>query len=482
MKLVQFFLVLLFAGPITASAEHSASLEQSLQFVETWLDAQQAYGDFPGLSAGIQHDQELIWTRAWGEADREQNKPATIDSIYSICSISKLFTAIAVMQLRDAGQLSLDDAITEYLPSYDLEQSHPDGPDVTIWGLLTHSSGLPRESDHPYWSPPDYPFPSSEEVRDHLSDQAALYPAQTYFQYSNLGLSLVGEIVAAVSGLPFDEYVRQKVLAPLGLENTRSTLPQGNEGEKLAIGYAAKDRQGERARLPIFQARGIAPAAGFSSNVPDLADFAAWPFRILAGRDQEVLRGNTLREMQRVQWMDPKWETTRGLGFGVYRFEGVTSTGHSGACPGYRSTLRLHPSDRLAVVLLSNAGEEDLPLELYASRIYQILQPALTRKQDVQMADDGAELDRFVGTYDYAPWGGEIAVIRWQAGLSMVFLPSDNPLDSLEELRQKEGPRFVRMRDDGEEGEEIRFEIDGPGPASALWQHSNPWPRLELDD
>ena len=150
----------------------------------------------------------------------------------------------------------------------------------------------------------------------------------------------------------------------------------------------------------------------------------------------------------------------------------------------YRSTLRLDPSDRLAVVLLSNAGEEDLPLELYASRIHQILQPALTRKQEVEKADDGADadLDRFVGTYDYAPWGGEIAVIRWQEGLSMVFLPSDNPLESLQELRQKEGPRFVRMRDDGEEGEEIRFEIEGAGSASALWQHSNPWPRLELGD
>ena len=294
---------------------------------------------------------------------------------------------------------------------------------------------------------------------------------------------MIGEIVAQVSDQPFDEYVREKLLEPLGLENTRPVLPEGAEGTNLAIGYAARDRHGQRARLPFFQARGIAPAAGFSSNVLDLADFAAWQFRILAGRDQEVLRGNTLREMQRVQWMDPDWTTTRGLGFGVYRFEDTTFTGHSGACPGYRSTLRIHPGERIAVVLMSNAGEENLPLELYASRIYQILQPALSRDEEDELTsnDDGIELDRFLGIYSLAPWGGEIAVVRWQKGLAMMLLPNDDPLETLQELRHQEGAIFVRIRDDGEKGEEIRFETDEAGRATVLWQHSNPSPRIESE-
>ena len=183
MKLIRICLFLLLASSTAAKAEPGASLEQSLQLVETWLDAQRAYNDMPGLSASIQHDQDLIWSQAWGSADREGGVPAGVDSIYSICSISKLFTAIAVMQLRDEGRLSLDDAISDHLPWFDLKQSYPDGPAMTIWGLLTHSSGLPGESDHPYWAPP-YPFPSSEEIRDRLSEQQTLYPAQTYFQYS----------------------------------------------------------------------------------------------------------------------------------------------------------------------------------------------------------------------------------------------------------------------------------------------------------
>ena len=145
----------------------------------------------------IVHDQDLIWSRAWGSADLEANKPAEPDTIYSICSISKLFTSVAVMQLRDEGKLKLDDPVEKHLPWFDLKKTFPDSPPITIEGLLTHSSGLPRESDHPYWTGPDFPFPTREQIIERLSNQETLYPAETYFQYSNLGLTLAGEFAVA---------------------------------------------------------------------------------------------------------------------------------------------------------------------------------------------------------------------------------------------------------------------------------------------
>ena len=96
------------------------------------------------------------------------------------------------MQLRDQGKLRLSDRVSEHLPFFDLKQKHEESTPITIEGLLTHSAGLPREADYPYWSGPEFDFPTKDEVIERLSDQETLYPSQTRYQYSHLGLSLAG--------------------------------------------------------------------------------------------------------------------------------------------------------------------------------------------------------------------------------------------------------------------------------------------------
>ena len=103
--------------------------------------------------------EEVLWIGGFGSADVAAGRPADAGTIYSICSISKLFTSVAVMRERDAGKLSLDDAVGKRLSWFRLKRAEGEG-DVTIEGLLTHASGLPRESDYPYWSPPDFRFPT----------------------------------------------------------------------------------------------------------------------------------------------------------------------------------------------------------------------------------------------------------------------------------------------------------------------------------
>ena len=185
-----------------------------------------------------------------------------------------------------------------------LDYRIPSGTGVTI-------PGLPRESDYPYWTGPDFPFPTHEQIVERISKQRTLYPAETYFQYSNLGLTLAGEVVAAASGMPYADYVRLNILEPLGLASTTPEIPAAERGGRLAAGYGAPKRDGGRAAMPFFQARGVAPAAGFASTVEDLARFAQWQFRLLRGGVTEVLKANTLREMYRVHWVDPDFETHR---------------------------------------------------------------------------------------------------------------------------------------------------------------------------
>lgn len=232
-----FHLLLVFICTFPALSEEQTKpdFSEAIRLIDTWLEAQRDYDHLPGISVAIVTDQEILWSKGYGMADLEKKAPSSPDTIYSICSISKLFTSVAIMQLRDAGKLRLEDLVSDHLPWFNLKQQYPDTGPITIRSLLTHSSGLPRESDYPYWSGPDFPFPSSEQVKAKLGTQKTLYPPSTYHQYSNLGLTLLGEIVAEVSGVPYPQYIQQNILIPLQLADTLPELPESLWRGKLAI-------------------------------------------------------------------------------------------------------------------------------------------------------------------------------------------------------------------------------------------------------
>ena len=359
--------------PATGGADDDTGhdLANELALLESWLAAQRAYDRLPAVSAAIVHDQELLWRGAFGYADTERKQPAAADTIYGICSISKLFTGIAVMQLRDRGKVRLDAPVAELLPWFDIEQAHADSPAITLEGMLTHSAGLPRESDSPYWMGPDFPFPTRSEIRAKLSSQSTLYPASRYYQYSNLGLTLAGEVVEQVSGRDYETYVREEILAPLGLADTDTGFPTDEREPRIATGYAFPDREGVIKPLPRYDTRGITPAAGFASTALDLARFASWQFRVRAGAENPVLSGNTLREMQRVHWMDWDWKKSWGLAFGVYRIGERTLTGHGGSCPGFNTRLYIDPVSLYGVAVLANRNSANV--DEYASTMLDIL-------------------------------------------------------------------------------------------------------------
>ncbi len=453
----------------------SRKLANALRLLETWIEAELAYKRIPGMSAAIVHDQEVVWAHGFGFADLESRTPATPQTIYSICSISKLFTSIAVMQQRDAGKLRLDDAIGDHLPWFNIEEAHADSGRATLRGTLTHSAGLPRESAHPYWTGPEFLFPTRDQIMAGVAGQQTLYPADTYFQYSNLGLTLAGETVAAVSAQPYAEYIQQHILNPLGMSSTTTEIPADQAGGRLAIGYGPTPREGARPRLPVFQARGIVPAAGFASTVEDLAKFASWQFRLLASGDDEILDANTLREMHRVHWVDADWSTHWGLGFAVSRRDDATFVGHGGSCPGFRSTVTLQTSDRVAITVMANAMGVN-PGQV-AQRAYELVAPALIAAAagdddttDASVTDD-ADLERYLGLY--RSYWGESAIVRWEDGLAAVGLPTEDPLGNLTKLEHVDGHTFRRLRDNGQPGEDWVFVVNGNGDVTRLQQHGN---------
>jgi CubicO group peptidase (beta-lactamase class C family) len=186
-------------------AEHP-EVASSTRLFDAWIGSQMAYRGLPGMSVGIVDDHDLIWAKGFGYSDVEKKIPATPHTIYRVASVTKLVTATAIMQLRDAGKLHLDDPIATYLPWFTIRQRFPEAPAITIRHLLTHTSGLPRDAAFPYWM--DNNFPSREQLIESLPNQETVFPPETKWKYSNLALSLAGEIVAVVSGEPYEVYIR----------------------------------------------------------------------------------------------------------------------------------------------------------------------------------------------------------------------------------------------------------------------------------
>jgi D-alanyl-D-alanine carboxypeptidase len=432
-------------------------VRSGIDLLSAWIEGQMAYRGLPGLSFAVVHDQELVWSRGFGWADVERRVPATAETLYRVASITKTFTATAILQLRDAGKLALDDRVRDILPWFTPSTARPDAPPITVRHLITHTAGLPRESPFPYWS--EVTFPSIEEIRAAAAGQSCILPTETRWKYSNLGLVVAGEVVAAVSGLPWASYVRRHVLEPLGMHDS---VPEGVPADhpRLARGYARRLPNGERQISPHSHVRGVSAAAGLATSVSDLARFA-----MLQLRDDglPVLRGSTLREMQRVHWLEPEWQAGWGLGFHILRVQNRTLVGHGGVLRGYRSEFRFSPVDRVAMIALINA--DDGETRLIVEKAFEWLAPAITRAATppAPPALPDPAWQRYVGRYRSA-WGDSQVLVH-NGRLTWIGPNLPDPMLAPATLVPVREHTFrVETKDGfGLPGELIVFEMDGDG-------------------
>lgn len=438
-------------APAPATPKHLYS--DALTLIDVWLDAQKDYEHLAGLSAGVVAGQELIWSKGYGTIDVARKVPATPDTIYSVCSITKLFTSIAIMQLVEDGKLRLDDDIATVLPAFNIVRTDPDSGPITIRSMLTHSSGLPNEGGFANWMAPDFVFGSKDQIQKNLKNLRTMMPASDHYQYSNLAMSLLGQVVEQVSGMPYEDYIQKRILNPLKMPDTRASMPMELSGTRLAQGFGPLKRDATREPFKPFDVRGYVGAAGLTSTVSDLARFAAWQFRLLKNGGSELLRVSTLRDMQRVQWMNPDGKTTAGLGF-VVSYNGTSKiVGHNGACPGYYSAISMVPKDELAVIVMTN---NQVNISDYSRPMRAILEKGRNLPPRAS-GKDAPDLDAYSGIYSYRSRGGEEAIFPWGKGLAVVSLPNSDPAGSLAVLRHIEGDTFRYVRDDGTLALTVRF-------------------------
>jgi D-alanyl-D-alanine carboxypeptidase len=457
-------------------AEHP-EVASSIKMLEAWIESQMEYRGLPGMSIGIVYNQELIWSKGFGYSDVDNKIPATPQTIYRMASVTKLFTATAIMQLRDEGKLRLEDPISTHLPWFKIRHRFPDAQPITIHHLLTHTSGLPREAAFPYWM--ENNFPTREQLIESLPTQEAVFAPETRWKYSNLALSLAGEIVAAVSGEPYEVYMEKHVIEPLGMSSTSIIFPEEHRS-RLAIAYGRRMPDGKREVRPFMDCKGITPAANLSSTVEDLAHFVAVQMRDGKGGGKQILKGSTLREMHRVHWLEPDWKSGQGLGFQIERDGERTLVGHGGSLAGYRTQVTINLEEKVGVIVLTNA--DDGNPGFYVKQAFNWVAPAIKKAtaRPPKVTEPDPEWSHYVGKYRN-PWG-DTQVLMLNHELVVINPAADNPKDSMLKLIP-EGKHTFRItaekKHSGSIGELVVFQLGSDGKVIRMWAGQNYTYRLD---
>ncbi|MFF0163099.1 serine hydrolase domain-containing protein [Streptomyces sp. NPDC005263] len=297
----------------------------------------QAEGRAPSLVATVVRGGRAVWH---GSRTSVDGHGPDEDVQYRIGSITKTFTAVLVLRLRDQGVLDLNDPLEKHLPG-------TGAGEVTVAELLAHTGGLAAESPAPWWE--RTPGTLRQELTDVLGEQPFRHPIGRRFHYSNPGYTLLGALVEKLRGAPWEEVLRREVLEPLNLRRT-SVQPQAPH----AGGWAVHPWADAMLPEPAEDLGRMAPAGQLWSTTGDLALFAAF----LAKGDDRVLGARSVQEMHTpaapAVVVDLVDGATYGLGLQIQHRDGRVLVGHSGSLPGFLANLTISVADDVAAVVLAN--------------------------------------------------------------------------------------------------------------------------------
>ncbi len=318
--------ILLLACAISAPAQY----DEVFRKVQTMVEAQRSQHAIPLIAVALVDGQHTVFTGISGSANSE--------TLYRAGSVSKLFTAIAVMQQVEKGVLDLDKPVSQYLPDFQPRNSF--GKPITLRHLLSHRSGLGREPPAGHYFDPSY-HTLAATVRS-LNQTELVYEPGRHTKYSNAAIAAAGRVLEHVTGIPFARLLQDSVLTPLGMRHSGFVLP-ADMAPRLARAFlwTYDGRQFDAPRFDL----GIAPAGNLYTTPSDLGLFLSALFRDGA----PLLSPATLRKMY-----DPQFGGSYGLGFALAKLDGQRAISHDGAIYGFSTALRAIPGDKLGAVVIAN--------------------------------------------------------------------------------------------------------------------------------
>ena len=396
--------------------------------VDAYIEAQRA--SWPqwemGIAVLVARDGQVLVNKGYGLADREKGVPLTPDTILPIASISKQFTAVAVMQLVEAGLLRTEDSLATFYPDY------PRSDEITIHHLLTHSSGLPNAME-----------PMVPAALD--SDPG------TEASYSNVNDMLLGGIVEQVSGLSYADYVRERIMAPLGMSDSGYDVGTAADRSRVATGYA----RGPDGPVAVSY-ESLDRAGGAGALYSTVSDLYLWERALGTG---ELLRTETWDQVYHPHY--PWQEYGMGYGWAIGEAFGRTMAIHGGSLDGVVGSIVHFLDEDAAIIVLSNSGwapvtqiTEDLAAILFGEHY---VSPRQHHEQVVDL--DPLVFDAYLGEYELADMGAVVIPMRegkqYYLQLKMATGETQMALYPLSETR------FLTDRGDGE----IEFVLDEEGQA-----------------
>ena len=361
-SLVSVILLWIFISPASIAAQTQPGVGCGLQTgkVNAYIHERMSALDIPGLSIAVVRDGEMVLARGYGLANLELATPATEATVYQLASITKTFTAVATMMLVEDGGVSLDDAISKYLP--DLPEAWRP---VTVRHLLGHTSGISSFASHE-----TIPCPVGKSEREYtradaLNEVSCLpldFPPGDGWAYGDTGYHLLGMLIEKVARMDYAQFLLTRIFSPLGMNDTRLNS-YADLIARRADGYSAMPSGGFRNAkpLPLFEFAN----AGLVSTVIDMAKFDA------ALATEQLLSRATIEQMwTNVRLNDGEIIASYGLGFGLTPYKGRKRVGHSGGGGiGFATTFTRFPREGVTVIILSNADQQGFTISDMANEI-----------------------------------------------------------------------------------------------------------------
>lgn len=430
----------------------------------------------PGAAVGVIRDEGLAWFGGMGLADAAERRAPETTTLYRIGSITKTFTGTAIMQLRDEGRLHLDDPAVTYLPEL-RGVANPFGAieTLTIRRMLSHESGLQGDPPGTDWTVPTYEGVVARNL-ERIAEIGIVIPPNTQQKYSNLAYQLLGEIVARVSGKLYVDFLRDRILEPLGMLSTAfEPLPEDLRS-RAAIGYARRLLSDELGFPPVPPP--VWAEGGLWSCMEDLARWVSFQLRRDGPRTgAQVLAGSTLKEMHSARYLgDDTWTEAWAITWYAKRRDDGIWVQHGGGIYGFNTSVCFDPKEQVgAVALINGRGNADaLAMDLGTIAREALRATAPTMAPPPSMPEPYRPL---LGIYVDMEEGWLVRV-EWRDGELALIDPTDEAWRPI--LAPTEDPyAFVVGPGVRESGEPAAFRHKADGSVVSLFLASSTLQRLE---
>ena len=345
-----FFLMMTSSSGLTAQ-ESVQPQPQNARFdqVREYVRQNMVQSSLPSISVAVAKDGKIVWEQGFGWASREKMIKATPDTMYSLASISKPFTATGVMRLVEAGKIDLDKPINDYLSAGKLTGWAGDASGATVRRVLSHTSGLPLHYQFFYENEPVQPPGMDTTIARY---GVLVNPPGEVYQYSNLGFGILGYVCSRISGLNYADYMRTEVFLPLGLTHTAVGISPALEAD------AAQRYDGNQRLIPFYTFDHLGASAIYSS-AHDLVRFGMFHLKDHLKDQQRILNDSDIDLMHKPNTPPTPDGFGYGLGWGTLESDhGYKQISHTGGMPGVRTVLNLYPAQDLAIVVLTNTSND----------------------------------------------------------------------------------------------------------------------------